>query len=81
VQKTALYERILCLHEAHGMNHKDFQNIQESLRAQSVIGNGRTDPVPEKILVICEVHGFTPYEVLINDACHRKQFINIDSHG
>jgi hypothetical protein len=22
-----------------------------------VIGNGRTDPVPEKILVICEVHG------------------------
>jgi hypothetical protein len=46
-----------------------------------VIGNGRTDPVPEKILVICEVHGFTPYEVLINDACHRKQFTNIDSHG
>ena len=58
-------ERIFKLMEAQGMSQKEFS--QRTGIAQSSISDWKrkkTNPVSEKILIICEVLGVTPYELL-----------------
>ena len=58
-------ERIFSLLDARGMSQKEFSELTGI--AQSTISDWKrkkTDPVSEKILIICEVLGVTPYELL-----------------
>ena len=58
-------EKIFNLLEARGMSQKEFS--ERTGIAQSTISDWKrkkTDPVSEKILIICEVLGVTPYELL-----------------
>lgn len=58
-------EKIFNLLEVRGMSQKEFS--ERTGIAQSTISDWKrkkTDPVSEKILIICEVLGVTPYELL-----------------
>ena len=58
-------EKIFSLIEARGMSQKDFS--ERTGIAQSTISDWKrkkTNPVSEKILIICEVLRVTPYELL-----------------
>ena len=58
-------ERIFELIEERGMTQKEF--AEKTGIAQSSISDWKrkkTNPVSEKILIICEVLGVTPYELL-----------------
>lgn len=58
-------EKIFSLLEARGMSQKEFS--ERTGIAQSTISDWKrkkTDPVSEKILIICEVLNITPYELL-----------------
>lgn len=58
-------EKIFSLLEARDMSQKEFS--ERTGIAQSTISDWKrkkTDPVSEKILIICEVLGVTPYELL-----------------
>ena len=58
-------EKIFSLLETRGMSQKEFS--ERTGIAQSTISDWKrkkTDPVSEKILIICEVLGVTPYELL-----------------
>ena len=58
-------EKIFSLLEARGMSQKVFS--ERTGIAQSTISDWKrkkTDPVSEKILIICEVLNVTPYELL-----------------
>ena len=58
-------EKIFSLLEVRGMSQKDFS--ERTGIAQSTISDWKrkkTDPVSEKILIICEVLNVTPYELL-----------------
>ena len=58
-------ERIFELLDKQGMSQKEFS--EKTGIAQSSISDWkrkRTNPVSEKILIICEVLGVTPYELL-----------------
>jgi transcriptional regulator with XRE-family HTH domain len=58
-------ERIFELLELRGMSQKDF-SVETGI-AQSTISDWKrkkTNPVSEKILIICKVLGVTPYELL-----------------
>ena len=58
-------ERIFNLLEERGMSQKEFS--EKTGIAQSSISDWKrkkTNPVSEKILIICDVLGVTPYELL-----------------
>lgn len=58
-------EKIFSLLEVRGMSQKEFS--ERTGIAQSTISDWKrkkTDPVSEKILIICEVLSVTPYEIL-----------------
>lgn len=58
-------ERIFDLLQKQGMSQKEFS--EKTGIAQSTISDWKrkkTNPVSEKILIICEVLGVTPYELL-----------------
>ena len=58
-------EKIFGLLEARGMSQKEFS--ERAGIAQSTISDWKrkkTDPVSEKILIICEDLGVSPYELL-----------------
>ena len=58
-------ERVCCLLDAHYMGQKEFSELTGI--AQSTISDWnwkKTDPVSEKIVIICEDLGITPYELL-----------------
>jgi transcriptional regulator with XRE-family HTH domain len=64
-QLMTISEKIFSLLEARGMSQKDFS--ERTGIAQSTISDWKrkkTDPVSEKILIICEVLNVTPYELL-----------------
>ena len=69
-------EKIFSLLEARDMSQKEFS--ERTGIAQSTISDWKrkkTDPVSEKILIICEVLGVTPYELLSETEAHWGQVL------
>ena len=80
-------ERIFEILEQHGMSQKEFS--EKTGISQSSISDWKrkkTNPVSEKILIICEVLGVTPYELLggtdgVGSRSNPAEFLLIDKQS
>lgn len=79
LRKMTISERIIKLIQEKGMTQKEFS--EKTGIAPSSISDWKrkkTNPVSEKILIICEVLGVTPYELLSGTEGQGKRSMPMD---